>query len=50
MHKDFEELLSVFNAHGVRYLIVGGYAATTFARVRRCMQINVDLSPAAEGR
>ncbi len=26
MHKDFNDLLSAFNAHEVRYLVVGGYA------------------------
>ena len=26
MFSDFKELLSVFNAHSVKYLIVGGYA------------------------
>lgn len=31
MHKDFEGLLSVFNAHSVRYLIVGGYAVSFHA-------------------
>ncbi len=27
MFDDFKELLSIFHAHGVKYLIVGGYAA-----------------------
>jgi hypothetical protein len=26
MYQDYKDLLSAFNAHGVRYLIVGGYA------------------------
>ena len=26
MNSDFEELLSIFNENGVRYLIVGGHA------------------------
>ncbi|MBM4263067.1 MAG: hypothetical protein FJ145_16755 [Deltaproteobacteria bacterium] len=26
MNSDYKDLLSAFNAHGVRYLIVGGYA------------------------
>ena len=30
MHSDFEELLSIFNAHEVKYLIVGGHAARVF--------------------
>lgn len=27
IQKDFKELLELFNAHKVEYLIVGGYAA-----------------------
>ena len=27
MYQDFKDLLSAFHAHGVKYLIVGGYAA-----------------------
>jgi len=26
MYQDYKDLLSAFHAHGVRYLIVGGYA------------------------
>ncbi len=28
MFDDFKKLLSVFNAHGVKYLVVGGYAVS----------------------
>jgi hypothetical protein len=28
MYQDYKELLSAFNAHGVKYLIVGGYAVS----------------------
>jgi hypothetical protein len=34
MPPDFEELLSVLNAHQVRYLIVGGYAVSFHAAPR----------------
>ena len=34
MFEDLKELLSVFNAHGVRYLIVGGYAVSFHAQPR----------------
>ena len=34
MYRDFKELSSVFNAHGVRYLIVGGYAVSFHAQPR----------------
>lgn len=32
--RDFKELLSVFNSHGVRYLLVGGYAVSLHAQPR----------------
>jgi hypothetical protein len=28
MYQDFQDLLSAFNGHGVKYLIVGGYAVS----------------------
>jgi len=34
MFQDFKDLLSVFNAHGVKYLIVGGYAVSFHAQPR----------------
>jgi hypothetical protein len=34
MFDDFKELLSVFNAHSVKYLIVGGYAVSFHAQPR----------------
>lgn len=41
MHKDFEELLSVFNAHGVRCLIIGGYAVSIHAQPRATRDIDI---------
>lgn len=41
MHKDFEELLSIFNARGVRYLIVGGYAVSFHAQPRATKDIDI---------
>lgn len=41
MHKDFEELLSVFNAHGVRYLVVGGYAVSFHAQPRATKDLDI---------
>ncbi len=36
MFDDFKELLSTFNVHGGKYLIVGGYAVSFYAQpVRR---------------
>lgn len=34
MHSDFKELLRIFNAHGVRYLVVGGYAVMEYTEPR----------------
>ena len=31
MYQDYKDLLSAFNAHGVKYLIVGGYAVSFHA-------------------
>ena len=34
MYPDFKELLSIFNAHKVKYLIVGGYALAAYGHPR----------------
>jgi Nucleotidyl transferase of unknown function (DUF2204) len=34
MYKDFKDLLSAFHAHGVKYLIVGGYAVSFYSQPR----------------
>src|ERR1700761_9708918 len=34
MFEDFKELLSAFNAHSVKYLVVGGYAVSFHAQPR----------------
>ncbi|MGH7116654.1 MAG: DUF6036 family nucleotidyltransferase, partial [Stellaceae bacterium] len=34
MNQDYKDLLSVFQSHGVRYLIVGGYAVIYHAQPR----------------
>lgn len=41
MFQDYKHLLSVFNAHGVKYLIVGGYAVSFHAQPRATK--NIDL-------
>lgn len=41
MHPDFKELLSVFNAHRVKYLIVGGYAVSFHAQPRATKDIDI---------
>jgi hypothetical protein len=34
MYSDFEELLNIFNAHEVKYLIVGGHAVMLYTEQR----------------
>lgn len=41
MYPDFKELLSVFNAHGVKYLNVGGYAVSFHAQPRATKDIEI---------
>ena len=48
MFKDFKELLSVFNAHRVRYLIVGGYAVSFHAQPRATKDIDILIDPAGD--
>lgn len=49
---DFKELLSLLNAHGVEYLLVGGYAvgAHGFPRYTGDMDIFYGLGPENTGR
>src|SRR6266852_1345490 len=41
MYPDYKDLLSVFNAHGVKYLIVGGYAVSFHAQPRYTKDIDI---------
>ena len=41
MYKDYKDLLSAFHAHGVRYLIVGGYAVIFHAQPRFTRDIDL---------
>lgn len=41
MFSDFKELLSAFNAHHVKYLIVGGYAVSFHAQPRATKDIDL---------
>jgi hypothetical protein len=41
MYQDYKDLLSAFNAHGVRYLIVGGYAVIFHAQPRFTKDIDL---------
>jgi hypothetical protein len=48
MDRDLRELLSAWNAHSVRYVIVGGYAVGVHAqpRVTKDLDIFIDASVA----
>jgi hypothetical protein len=41
MYKDFKDLLSAFHAHGVKYLIVGGYAVSFHSQPRATKDIDL---------
>ena len=41
MFQDYKDLLSAFNAHGVRYLIVGGYAVIFHSQPRFTKDIDL---------
>ena len=48
MFDDFKELLSIFNAHNVEYLIVGGYAVSFHSQPRATKDIDILIRPDAE--
>jgi hypothetical protein len=48
MHQDFKELLSVFNAGQVRYLIVGGYAVSFHAQPRATKDLDILIGADAQ--
>ena len=48
MYRDFKELLSVLNAHRVKYLIVGGYAVSLHAEPRATKDLDILIGPGAE--
>jgi hypothetical protein len=48
MFDDFKELLSIFNAQNVKYLIVGGYAVSFHAQPRATKDIDILIQPDAE--
>jgi hypothetical protein len=48
MFDDFKELLSIFNAQKVKYLIVGGYAVSFHAQPRATKDIDLLIKPDTE--
>ena len=47
MFRDFKELLSVLNAHRVKYLVVGGYAVSLHAEPRATKDLDILIGPDA---
>ena len=45
MNQDYKDLLSAFHAHGVKYLIVGGYAVILHAQPRFTKDIDFFIRP-----
>ena len=48
MHSDFRELLSILNAHRVKYLIVGAYAVAIYAQPRATKDLDILVKADAE--
>lgn len=44
MYDDFKELLSAFNAHSVKYLVVGGYAVSFHAQPRATKDLDLFIN------
>ena len=47
MNSDFRDLLKLFNAHKVRYLVIGGYAVMKYTEPRytKCSSIRSSDTP-----
>jgi hypothetical protein len=48
MYPDFKELLSVLNAHGVKYLVIGAYAVSIHAQPRATKDLDILVKADAE--
>ena len=48
MYPDFKEFLSAFNAHNVKYLIVGAYAVSIYAQPRATKDLDILVKPDSE--
>lgn len=48
VNRDFRDLLAAFNAHEVRYLVVGAYAVTFHSRPRFTKDFDVWVEPSAD--
>lgn len=45
---DFKEFLRLLEAHGARFLLIGGYAVNAFGYVRNTIDIDVWIAPGTE--
>lgn len=48
VEKDYEEFLSLFNKHSVRYCIIGAYAVAFYAKPRYTKDIGILVEPKKE--
>lgn len=48
MHSEYRELLSDFNRHRVRYLVVGGYAVIRYTEPRYTKDLDVWVDPSPD--
>jgi hypothetical protein len=48
VEKDYEEFLSLFNKHSVRYCIIGAYAVAFYAKPRYTKDIDILVEPKKE--
>lgn len=48
MFQDFKELLSIFNEHRVKYLVVGGYAVSFHAQPRATKDLDILIKADAD--
>ncbi len=48
MNSDFEELLSLFNANDVKYLVVGGYAVMLYTEPRYTKDLDIWIEPSED--
>ena len=48
VYRDFKELLELFNAHGVEYLIVGGYALAAHGAPRATGDLDLWVNPTTD--
>ena len=48
MNDDFKDLLSIFNAHGVEYLVVGAFALAAHGRIRATGDIDIWVRPSTD--